>query len=238
MDAPTCSVTQPAAISGTQAVTSIITINTQAQTSTGGYTATVTGSSGGVAETATVGITITVPVPPPAFTLSGTPASIATPGMGATSTVTITPSGGFSGTVAITCAVTSGPVRGNDPPSCSASQPAAISGVAAVTSTLTISTTAASTATLHNPLKRNFVFGGGTLAALLFFCLPFRRRRWLTLLGVVAFSAIAAGSIGCTKGVPAKDPSNAGTTTGIYTFTVTGAGGSAVATTTVAVTVN
>jgi amino acid permease len=125
-----------------------------------------------------------------------------------------------------------------DPPTCTASQPAAIAGAAAVTSTLTINTTAASTAALHNPFVRNFALGGGALAAFVIFCLPFRRRRWLTIMSLVALSAIAAVSVGCVAGVPANDPSNAGTTAGSYTFTVTGTSGTAKETTTVNVTVN
>jgi hypothetical protein len=68
--------------------------------------------------------------------------------------------------------------------------------------------------------------------------LPFRRRRWLTLLSLMVFSGLAAASIGCVTGVPANDPSNAGTTAGNYTVTVTGTSGSATVTTTVTFTVN
>jgi hypothetical protein len=97
---------------------------------------------------------------------------------------------------------------------------------------------AASTTALHNPNKRIFALDGGTLAALILFCyLPLRRRRWLTLLSLMIFSAVAAASIGCATGVPANDPSNAGTTAGNYVITVTGASGSAKVTTTVNVTV-
>jgi hypothetical protein len=174
----------------------------------------------------------------PSFSMSGAAVSISSPGASSTGTVTITPSGGFTGTVTVTCAVTSGPVGAIDAPACTASQPTVISGVAAVTSTLTISTMAASTTALHNPNKRIFALDGGTLAALILFCyLPLRRRRWLTLLSLMIFSAVAAASIGCATGVPANDPSNAGTTAGNYVITVTGASGSAKVTTTVNVTV-
>jgi hypothetical protein len=116
-------------------------------------------------------------------------------------------------------------------------QPAAISGTAAVTATLTVNTTAASAAALHNPLERNFAIGGGgTLAVLLFFCLPLRRRKWQTLLSMLVFSAIAAASIGCVSdrgiGLP-----GGGTSAGSYIVTVTGTSGSVTATTLVNVTV-
>jgi hypothetical protein len=54
----------------------------------------------------------------------------------------------------------------------------------------------------------------------------------------VVFAAIAMGTVGCVSGVPANDPSNAGTTAGNYVITVTGTSGSASVTTTVNLTVN
>jgi len=116
-------------------------------------------------------------------------------------------------------------------------QPAAISGTAAVTATLTINTTAASSAALHKPPRRIFALGGGgTLAVLLFFCLPFRRRKWQTLLSLLVFSAIAAASIGCVSNGGIESPSR-GTSAGNYIVTVTGTSGSLTATTAVNVTV-
>ena len=230
---PTCSASAPPTISGTAAVTSTITINTQATTSTGTYTVTVTGSAGGVSQTATVPVTVNLPS---VYTLSGTAATIATAGGSATSTITVTPSGGFTGTVTLTCALTSSPAGAMDPPTCTAAQPAVVSGAGAVTSTITINTTGPSTAALHYP-QRNFALGGGTLAVLIFF-LPFRLRRWRMLLSLVLVTAIAAFCVGCASGVPANDPSNAGTSAGSYVITVTGTSGTASVNTTVNLTVN
>jgi peptidoglycan/LPS O-acetylase OafA/YrhL len=125
-----------------------------------------------------------------------------------------------------------------DPPTCTAAPPAVISAADAVTSTITISTTGPSTAALRYPARRDFSIGGGALAAFLVFCLPFRRRRWQSLLSLVLLSAIAALCVGCVSGVPANDPSNAGTTPGSYVITVTGTSGTASVTTTVNLTVN
>jgi peptidoglycan/LPS O-acetylase OafA/YrhL len=105
-----------------------------------------------------------------------------------------------------------------------------------VTSTITINTTGPSTAALHYP-QRNFALGGGTLAVLIFF-LPFRLRRWRMLLSLVLVTAIAAFCVGCASGVPANDPSNAGTSAGSYVITVTGTSGTASVNTTVNLTVN
>jgi hypothetical protein len=164
-----------------------------------------------------------------------------------TSTITVTPTGGFTGTVTLTCAVTASPADAVDAPTCSATAPTAISGTGAVTATLTVNTTATSTpatGALHNPLQRIFTFGGsGALAALLFFGLPIRRRGWKTLLSLLVFAVIAGAAIGCGAGANMPSSSttgttNTGTTAGTYTVTVTGASGSTAATTAVSVTVN
>jgi Chitobiase/beta-hexosaminidase C-terminal domain/Legume lectin domain len=233
--APTCSVSQPAAISGTQPVTSTLTINSGSTTTAGNYTATVTGTSGTLTQNARVAIAITSPAQPPTFALSGTAVSIASAGATGTSTITVTPSGGFTGSVTLACAITSSPSGAIDPPTCSVAQPGAISGSQPVTSTLTIDTTKTGTAALHNPFKRMLTLGGGgTVLALLFFCLPLRRRRWPALLGMLllAFAAIAANGCGGHTTL-----NQTGTTAGTYTVTVTGSSGSVQQTTSVAVTV-
>jgi len=235
---PTCTVSQPAAISGPQSVTSTLTINSSATTTPGTYTANVTGSSSTLTQTTSVAITIGAPPPIPSFALTNTAAvSIASPGASGTSTITITPGGGFTGSVTLACAITTSPTGAIDPPTCSVAQPAAISGSQAVTSMLTINTTKVSTAALHNPFERMLKLGGsGTVIALLFFCLPLRRRRWQTLLGLLLFAFVAMAASGC-GGSSKTTPTQTGTTAGAYTVTVTGSSGSMKATTSVAVTV-
>jgi hypothetical protein len=172
------------------------------------------------------------------ITLSASPTTAVVAGASTTSTITITPSGGFTGSVALTCAVTSSPSQAVDAPTCSATQPAAISGTAAVTSTLTINTAAATATALIDPPRHFFALGGGgTLAALLFFCLPFKRRKWQAFFGVLLLVVIAAAATGCTSSSSTSGQKNSGTTAGAYTITVTGTSGSVKATTAVAVTV-
>ena len=234
---PNCTATTPVAISGTEAATGMLTINTQATTTPGAYTATVAGSSGSMAESTSVAMIVVSPILPTTFTLSGSPISIASPGATGTSTITITPSGGFTGSVVLTCAVTAAPSGSVDVPTCSTISPAAISGTAAVTASLTIKTTAASTAALHNPLKRIFTCSGGVaLATLFFFCLPLRRRKWGTLFGLLVFLAIAATSIGCASNQVVDSPSG-GTSVGSYIVTVTGTSGSTTVTAAVDLTI-
>ncbi|MBV8282430.1 MAG: chitobiase/beta-hexosaminidase C-terminal domain-containing protein, partial [Candidatus Eremiobacteraeota bacterium] len=237
VDPPTCTVTQPAAISGTQPVSATLTVNTQSATTPATYTANVTGTSGSLTETTGVAVIITGSMQTPNFALSGTPVNIASPGTSATSTVTVTPSGGFTGSVALACAITSSPSGAIDPPTCSVAQPGSIAGSQAVTSTLTVNTTKVSAAAVHNPFERMLQLGcGGTVAALLFFCLPFRRRRWQALVGLLFFALVVGAVSGCGGSSTLTSPGS-GTTAGTYTITVTGSSGSLQATTQVAVTV-
>ena len=228
----TCTVSQPPAISGSQAVQAMLTIDTQTSTATGNYTATLTGTSGTVSQIAMVGVVVTPPAQAPNFSLSGTAISMASGATSGTSTITVTPGGGFTGAVSLACALTSSPANTKQPPTCTVSQPAAISGGQAVTATLTVSATS-TTAASRNPFS---ALGGGALAVLFFFWLPRRRRTWQALLGLIAFTAIVASSTGC--GVTRIISSTSlGTAAGSYVITVTGTSGPLQATTTVDVNV-
>ena len=181
----------------------------------------------------------------PSFALSNTPVSIASPGASGTSTITVTPSGGFTGTVALTCAVAVGPPGALNPPTCSATSPAAVSGPAPVTATLTINSTAPSSAVPYtvalDRLTRILTVGDSVaMPALFFFCLQKDRRRWKMLLPLIVFGVIAGDAVGCGSGTnkTVTLPANPGTTIGMYTVTVTGASGATMATTAVSVMVN
>jgi hypothetical protein len=162
----------------------------------------------------------------PSFTLTGGPIAAISAGGSASSTITITPAGGFTGTVSLSCAISSSPAGGVAPPTCSVSQPAAISGTQAVTSTLTIKTTAASTASLHDPVRPFVKLGEGTLVAILFLWLPFRRRNWQMMVGLLLLTTLAAITTGCGGSKSsATTQGSSGTTAGAYTITVTGTSG-------------
>jgi trimeric autotransporter adhesin len=183
-------------------------------------------------------VTTRSPTAAPSFTLSNTAVSIASPGANGISTITVTPTGGFSGTVAFSCAVTDSPSGAVDTPTCLPAAPAAISGAAAVTASLTINTTAASAAALHNPLEQIFTLGGGVgMGAMLFFGLPIRRRRWKTLLCLLLIAEFAGTAIGCggtaySTAAPANPgTADPGTTAGSYTVKVTGTSGATMANT-------
>jgi hypothetical protein len=60
VDVPTCSITQPAAVSGTQPVKATVTVTAKDETTMGDYTATVVGVSGNTTEEKTTfAVTVT-----------------------------------------------------------------------------------------------------------------------------------------------------------------------------------
>jgi hypothetical protein len=189
----------------------------------------------------TVTVTVSAYVPP-SFALTSGAITITSPGAttGNTATITVTPSGGFTGNVALTAVLASSPAGAIDPPTFSfgATTPVSITGASAGTGTLTVFTTAATTAALVDPKSKGvpwYATGGATLACLLLIGIPARSRRWRTMLGMlVLLLAIAGGLSACTK----HQSTPTGTTAGSYTITVTGTSGSITQTTTITLTVN
>jgi hypothetical protein len=183
--------------------------------------------------------------PPPSFAISSLTVSIA-PGAtsGNTATITVTPSGGFTGSVSLSAAITSSPTGAQDLPGLSfgSTNPVNITGASAVTATLTISSTAPTTGALTAPERPSVraISGGAVLACLLFFGIPARRRRLRTMLGLlVLLASLTGGAIGCGGGSGGSGggSGNPGTTAGSYTVTVTGTSGNTTAQGTVTVTV-
>ncbi|HEX3472105.1 MAG TPA: FG-GAP-like repeat-containing protein [Silvibacterium sp.] len=215
------------------------------------YTPDTASSSAYNSASGSASVTVTIP---PTITIGGTSATL-TPGAttGNTSNITITPSGGFTGNVALTAAITSSPVGAQDLPTLSfgSTSPVAISGANAVTATLTISTTAATTAVMLHPTGPAYRWyaGGAALACILFFGIPARRRSWRTMLAMLFFLAfLTGGLLSCGGGGSGGGgagggsgggggTSNPGTTAGTYTITVTGTAGATTATEAVTLTV-
>jgi hypothetical protein len=217
--APTCSLASPSVASGSGM--DVLTVTTTSTTYSTAYTVTVTGTSGVITQTTA----LTVNVGTPSFALTNGGSITVSPGAmtGNTSTITITPSYAFTGTVSLSCAIAL--TAASDPATCSVSAPPAITGSAAVTATLTVNTTAATTAL--NQTKKLFwpSAGGAALALVLFFGIPKRRRNWLAMLGLLVFFVTVAG-MGCGGGGGSGGGGgNSGTTAGTYTVTVTGTSG-------------
>ena len=185
----------------------------------------------------------------PGFTITGTPVSVS-PGAstGNTSTITVTPSGGFTDSVTLTAAITSNPPDAQDLPTLNfgSTSPVNITGSAAGTATLTISTTAATSGALVYPARPGVRWYGASVSGLMAFGLlfgigggiPMRRRRWRprsgTLVLLVTFLGIGIGGL---LACGSRGSGNSGTTPGTYIVTVTGTSGTITATGTVTLTV-
>jgi len=144
---PTCSLTPPSVtIAGTAASTSTLTVTTTATTTAGAYTVTVSGAdtaTGKVTASAAIALTVNSAAVP-SLGVSGTPVTIALPATTNTSggALTITPGGGFTGAVTLTCSITTpaGATCAISPASVT------IAGTAAATATLNVTILSTTTA--------------------------------------------------------------------------------------------
>ena len=236
----TCAAPATVNVSGLGAAAGTLTVNTTSETTGGTYVVTVTGIdalTGLLSATATSSVTVTGATLTPTFTLSNAGGITIAPGAstGNTSVISVSPAGGFTGAVALSCAVTSSPAGVADPLTCSLSNPTVtITGTAAPTATVTISSTPATTASLENR------FGGGGIAlGLMLIILPIKRRRFVPLFCLAIFAGFGMMT-GCSSSSNnTTTPANPGTTAGAYVVTVFGTAPSvAPATTTMSVTVN
>ncbi|MGD0894382.1 MAG: hypothetical protein ABR923_22920 [Terracidiphilus sp.] len=206
---------------------SALTFTASGTASIGTSMVTVNGASGALTASTTVALTVTS-----APTFSGSTGSTTSitiePGAttGNTATITVASQNGFAGTVNLSCAIT--PAAANDPATCSlASNSVTLSSGATSADVLTVNTTAATSA--ENQMKKLLwpSTGGMTLALVLLFRRPRRRRYWLAMFGLLAVS-FCIGAMGCggsSGGGGGGGGGNPGTTAGAYTVTVTGTSG-------------
>ena len=197
----------------------------------------------------TAPVTVTA-APAPTFSIQGASISV-NPGAttGNSSTVTIRPAGGFTGTVALSASITSSPVNAVDPPALSfgSTGSVVISGTSNGAATLTVTTTAGTVCPQSNQRGNQrasrgapwYTAGGVALASILMLGFPaFRRKRLfpaLLLLAAAASAVTACGGGGGGGGTCQVETS--GTTAGTYTITITGTSGSTTSSGTVALTV-
>jgi hypothetical protein len=226
-DSPTGSVSFSAgAISlGTASLTSGVATLETSFAAAGSYsvTATYPGDPNNAASTSNAA---TIVIAAPDFTVSATPTSgTITPGQTATFTFTISPEGGYAGTVNFSCGTLPSLAA------CSFSPTSVVpSGGSPASTTMTV-TTAASTAMLDSGQRsgRPWLPAGGLAMAaalgLAFTPNKIRRRRrslrgfcWVLLMASVFFSLLACGGGGTST------PSNPGTPAGSYTISVNASG--------------
>jgi hypothetical protein len=163
------------------------------------------------------------------MTLAGQPAVfIQTPGSSGTTSVAISNSSNFSGTITLACS-------GLPSESTCTFSPASVkpTGASTITSAVTVSTTAPTTAANLRRLSYSFA----TLAVGMFFSvvLLVERRQIvrgvsLLLLAVVTMTIVSCGG-GSHNSTPPPPPPNPGTPAGTYNITVTATSGSSVSTT-------
>jgi len=236
--APACSLPSSVVL-GASATTATLQLTSDSTTPPGSYSVAVTAVSAGIQQTLTVPFTIQQLPATPTFGLSAgnSALSIAIAGQSAADTLTINPAGGFTGTVQLSCAV-SGGTSSSAAPTCVVPATVSVAGSSPVNATLTVNTTAASTA---QSAREGRLFGermgGLALGCLLLLIVP-RRRAWAAL-GLVVLAAGSLVVIGCggSSSSGTGTGGSTGTPAGSYTVTVTAASGSITTTTQIAVTV-
>jgi hypothetical protein len=145
----TCNVNSSATLSAGSTSPLTLTISAGSGVAANDYNVLVTGvdSTGKFVHTLAIEAVVSSSATTPSFSLSAAPTTlslVAGTNTNNTSTISVTPSNGFTGTVALTCAVT--PVAATSPATCSLNPTAPdVTGTAAVPSTLTVDTTATTT---------------------------------------------------------------------------------------------
>ena len=192
---------------------------------TAALTATYSGDSTWGTATGTANVTVTQST----FALAASAASAVSAGGSTTSTITGTSSNNYSGSVSLACTLTSSPSGATNLPVCSISAGSPITfanGTPGGTATAAVATTA-KTASLAKPKVGGWLGAGEgfALALLLMIGIPAKRRNWRAMLGALVLM-IALGSIAACGGGGGSSGGggNPGTTSGMYTFTVTGTG--------------
>jgi trimeric autotransporter adhesin len=222
----TCSIPTSAVVANGSSVTVPLTVSTTSSTTAGTYAVTVSGTdaaTGKISTSTVVNVAVTAPAGPAGFTLANSGNITVAPGAttGNTTTISVTPVNGFTGGVALSCAV-SGGSSSTASPSCNIPSSVSISGSSSATATLTITTTAASNAGMSLPMLFGQA-GSVALAVLFFFGIPARRRAWRTLMALLV-AVLAISAIGCGGGRGSSPggggSGSGGTTAGTYSVTV------------------
>lgn len=234
--APSC--TLPGSVTlGSAKETATLKITSDATTPAGSYTVAITAISGSVQATLALPLTVQGATASAGFGLSAASStvSIGSAGQSATDTLTIRPSGGFTGTIQLSCAVTGGTTSA---PTCAVPATASVTGSEVVNATLTVDTSSPSTALAANESRKLGERAGGImLGCLLLFFVP-KRRVW-TGLGLLLLTAgvLAVTACGGSGHSSTGTGGSGGTPAGSYTVTVTATSGSITATTQVNLTV-
>jgi polyisoprenoid-binding protein YceI len=191
--------------------------------------------------TGTLTVTAVAPPPPATFTLAATSPGAIAAGGSAASTLTITGSNGYAGSVALSCALTGAPTDAMNQPTCAvAGSPVVLSATATMgTASVSVQTTAATSGVVGRMRWFGAAGSSGALA-LLVLCFPGRIRRWRAMLccSILAAAVLFAG-VGCgSSSSPSKSSGGSGgATKSTPTVAVTAAAKSIASNTAVPVTI-
>ena len=178
------------------------------------------------------------------FTLTAgapSPATVA-PGGTSVANITVNTTNGYGGTVVLSCtpASTNPSNAAGDAPLCDVTTSGVAVGSSTPVSVLTIAAVSTELTWPHlgGQGRRWAGAGGGAVLAMLFlFGIPARRRKWLSMLGmVVALAALGSLAACGGGGGGGQTVTNPGTAAGTYVFTVNGTGSPAPASPATAVT--
>jgi Bacterial Ig-like domain (group 3)/FG-GAP-like repeat len=228
---------------GTLNGSSVATYSTSALT-TGAHSITAQyGGDSNFAASTSAAVTVTVQAVPASFTVSASPASLSvTPGQTGTTTLSVTPAGGFAQAVSFACSGLPSEA------SCTFAPATVTPGSSAATTTLTITTTAPQASAERSRIYRSAPPGLLALGSLLLFAMPGAKRgaRWSGWFVLVIALAVGGGFIGCggggsgsggSGGSGGSTTTNPGTPAGTSSVTVTATSGSINQTATLQVTV-
>ncbi len=189
-----------------------------ADTLTAAYSGDTAYAPGSGTATVTVSaVAISAPAPP-----------AVNPGSSATATATLSAGSTYSGSMTLSCSLTSSPTGAQSLPTCNLN-PTSVTLTAggSATTVLTVATKAASNTASLDPFATDIwkLGGGGTVVAfVLLFGIPSRRRRWIAMI-VLCGTVFTAGVVACGGGGSSQSsspPTVPATTAGNYTFTITG----------------
>ena len=231
-----CSPASVSVPSGSGQVSAPLTVTTTTSAAAGTFNFTVTGTAGNLVQTTTAGLTVSAPTPSFALTASALSPATITRGGSATSTVRVTPSGGFNSTVNLTCAITPATAV---PPKCNLSSASMTGGSG--TPTLTVSTTVAAASVRPSRAPVLYYAMLLPLCGLTLVGASFRSRSrkplsWL-LVCLLLSGLVWLAACSSTSSSGGNGGGGGGTSPGGYTVTVTGTAGALTQTQTLAVTV-
>jgi hypothetical protein len=170
------------------------------------------------------------------FTVSSTDVTIAPGTTTGMSRLTVAPSDnlGFNGVVNLTAAITSIPTGAEDPPQVSAPPLVVLAGTDAITTSVSVSTTPATSVALLFPARPETCwYGSGLVLALILLMrvgTPVQSLCRQMSLGLIFVLLLAGGLAACVGG-------HSGTTPGVYAVTVTGTSDDTTASTVFTITV-